>query len=245
MNLVSFGGGTNSTAMIIGMYLRKIPIDLIIFADTGAEQPHTYKFIEQFNAWLINHGLPEITTVYTTDKEGNRLFLEAECFERKTLPAIAFGFKTCSQKYKIRPTEKFLNNNAACKAEWAAGRKIIKFIGYDAGETRRVQHGEAANEQNKKIENRYQLYEWGAGSRGMRACDPAGRASASCKIKLLFLSFHEEEGNSSPLGTIPRSISKSGRNGAKRRRKFENGEGAWPFVGVGRLLRGIYAGKGV
>lgn len=54
-----------------------------------------------------------------------------------------------------------MNNNAACKAEWAAGRKIIKFIGYDAGETRRVQHGEAANEQNKKIENRYPLYEWG------------------------------------------------------------------------------------
>lgn len=29
MNIVSFGGGTNSTAMIIGMYLHKIPIDLI------------------------------------------------------------------------------------------------------------------------------------------------------------------------------------------------------------------------
>lgn len=26
MNVVSFGGGTNSTAMIIGMYLHKIPI---------------------------------------------------------------------------------------------------------------------------------------------------------------------------------------------------------------------------
>lgn len=25
MNVVSFGGGTNSTAMIIGMYLHKIP----------------------------------------------------------------------------------------------------------------------------------------------------------------------------------------------------------------------------
>lgn len=33
MNVVSFGGGTNSTAMIIGMYLHKIPIDLILFAD--------------------------------------------------------------------------------------------------------------------------------------------------------------------------------------------------------------------
>lgn len=32
MNVVSFGGGTNSTAMIIGMYLHKIPIDLILFA---------------------------------------------------------------------------------------------------------------------------------------------------------------------------------------------------------------------
>lgn len=38
MNVVSFGGGTNSTAMIIGMYLHKIPIDLILFAGTGGEQ---------------------------------------------------------------------------------------------------------------------------------------------------------------------------------------------------------------
>lgn len=52
MNIVSFGGGTNSTAMIIGMYLHKIPVDLILFADTGGEQPHTYEFIRVFNAWL-------------------------------------------------------------------------------------------------------------------------------------------------------------------------------------------------
>lgn len=56
MNVVSFGGGTNSTAMIIGMYLHKIPIDLILFADTGGEQPHTYEFIETFNGWLEKHG---------------------------------------------------------------------------------------------------------------------------------------------------------------------------------------------
>lgn len=61
MNVVSFGGGTNSTAMIIGMYLHKIPIDLILFADTGGEQPHTYEFIETFNGWLEKHGLPQIT----------------------------------------------------------------------------------------------------------------------------------------------------------------------------------------
>lgn len=60
MNVVSFGGGTNSTAMIIGMYLHKIPVDLILFADTGGEQPHTYEFIRVFNAWLDKHGLPKV-----------------------------------------------------------------------------------------------------------------------------------------------------------------------------------------
>ena len=45
--------------------------------------------IETFNEWLQKHGLPKITRVYAEDKDGNRLFLEKECFDRKTLPAIA------------------------------------------------------------------------------------------------------------------------------------------------------------
>ena len=68
MNIVSFGGGTNSTAMIIGMYLHKIPIDLILFADTGGEQPHTYEFMETFNEWLVKHGIPKIISVEYHDK---------------------------------------------------------------------------------------------------------------------------------------------------------------------------------
>ena len=43
MNIVSFGGGTKSAALLIGLYKHKIPIDLITFADTGAEHPHTYQ----------------------------------------------------------------------------------------------------------------------------------------------------------------------------------------------------------
>ena len=63
MNIVSFGGGTNSAALIIGLYKHKIPIDLITFADTGAEHPHTYQFIEIINQWLAEHGMPQITVV--------------------------------------------------------------------------------------------------------------------------------------------------------------------------------------
>lgn len=125
MNVVSFGGGTNSTAMIIGMYLHRIPVDLILFADTGGEQPHTYEFIGVFNEWLEKRGLPKITPVYYTDKNGNRLPLEEECLRSKTLPSIAYGFKKCSLKHKIGPQEKFCNNNPECREEWAAGGESI------------------------------------------------------------------------------------------------------------------------
>ena len=33
------------------------------FADTGAEHPHTYQFIEIINQWLAEHGMPQITVV--------------------------------------------------------------------------------------------------------------------------------------------------------------------------------------
>ena len=160
MNVVSYGGGTNSTAMLIGMWLHNIPVDLIMFADPGGEQPHTYEYIELFNEWLKSKGMPEITLVYAVDKEGNRLYLHKECIERHTLPPIAFGFKTCSQKYKTTPQDKYLNSHAKCREIWASGEKVTKWIGYDAGETKRVQCAKAYDEHDKKYSRRFPLYEW-------------------------------------------------------------------------------------
>ncbi len=108
--MVSYGGGMNSTAMLIGMYRKGIPIDLILFADPGAEQPYTYDYLPIMNGWLSRHGLPEITTVTCTDKNGERLTLEQECLRSGTLPAIAYGYKKCSLKHKIQPQEKFCNH---------------------------------------------------------------------------------------------------------------------------------------
>ena len=34
-HIVAFGGGVDSTAMILGLYENNRPIDLILFADTG------------------------------------------------------------------------------------------------------------------------------------------------------------------------------------------------------------------
>lgn len=161
MNVVSYGGGTDSTAMIIGMYQRDIPIDLILFADTGGEQPHTYEFLPVFNNWLEEHGLPQITVVAYYDKNGDRLTLEEECLACGILPSIAYGFKRCSLKHKARTQEKFCNHYGPCRDAWARGEKVCKYIGYDAGEIRRVQRAAASVNANKKYENCYPLFEWG------------------------------------------------------------------------------------
>lgn len=161
MNIVSFGGGTNSTAMIIGMYRKGIPIDLILFADTGGERPCTYEHVEKFNEWLRERGLPEITVVENCDKNGDRLTLEDECLRSHSLPSLAYGWKKCSLKHKVGPQDKFCNNNEQCQKVWSEGEKVFKYIGYDAGEERRASNAFAIDLQDKKYKKVYALIEWG------------------------------------------------------------------------------------
>jgi 3'-phosphoadenosine 5'-phosphosulfate sulfotransferase (PAPS reductase)/FAD synthetase len=109
-SVVAYGGGTNSTAMLIGLKEHGIIPNIILFADTGAEQPRTYEYIPIMNEWLIKHGMPQITVVKNVDKNGKRLTLEQECLRSHILPALAYGHKDCSLKHKAGPQDKFCNN---------------------------------------------------------------------------------------------------------------------------------------
>ena len=116
MNVVGYGGGTNSTAMLIGLWQRRIPVDLILFADPGGEQPHTYAYLEIMDRWLAEHGMPPITRVWYTTRDGQRLTLEQECLRSASLPSIAYGYKKCSLKHKVSPQEKFCRHDLRCRA---------------------------------------------------------------------------------------------------------------------------------
>ena len=70
--VVSYGGGTNSTAMLIAMVLKGIKPDLILFADTGGELPETYEWVNTFSDWLKDQGFPEVTTVRRQKAEPTR-----------------------------------------------------------------------------------------------------------------------------------------------------------------------------
>ena len=159
--MVSYGGGANSTALLIGLHQHRIPVDLILFADTGAEHPHTYAYLNIMDRWLKDHGMPPITRVYKTTRDGKRLTLEQECLQSGTLPSMAYGFKRCSLKHKIGPQEKFCNHYPLCQKAWAAGKRVVKFIGYDAGEGYRSDKVLLGDLADRKYSKWYPLMEWG------------------------------------------------------------------------------------
>jgi hypothetical protein len=159
MNVVSYGGGTNSTALLIECAKRGVKVDLILFADTGGERPNTYNYIGIFNEWLVSNGMPKITMVQAVNAQGDKITLEENMLRLGTLPSVAYGFKTCSQRFKIAPQDKFMNSWAPAQAEWAAGRKITKLIGYDAGESHRTKKDYS----DEKYQFDYPLVRWGMG----------------------------------------------------------------------------------
>lgn len=134
--VVSYGAGTNSTAMLVGLHERGERPDLILFADTGGERPETYRHKDTVSEWCESIGFPRIATV------AEAMSLEADCLKRAALPGLAYGFKSCSERFKIRPQNRWLKEQGY-KDPWF-------WVGIDAGEAHR-----------KKWEGtRYPLIEW-------------------------------------------------------------------------------------
>ena len=147
-------------------------VDLILFADTGGERPDTYAYVEMFSKWLVDHGQPEIITVHRTNREQEARYLEQDCLDGNMLPSIAYGFKSCSIKYKRDPQNKYCNNHEGCKAVWKSGQKVAKLIGYDADEERR-----ATIQEDDKYNYVYPLINW---DWGRDECIKAIQAAGLC-----------------------------------------------------------------
>ena len=124
-----FGCGVNSVALAILLVKQGVVPDYILFANTGGhtnlgEKHETYRYKRFFSNWLKSKGYPEIKTV-VYNAEG----LYREVIRLKTLPSIAFDWKTCSQKWKIQASDKYLKKKGITTMK--------KIIGYDAGESHR------------------------------------------------------------------------------------------------------------
>lgn len=150
---VAFGGGRNG-AMLLGMYERGIVPDLITFADTGGEKPETYEAVERMSRWSQDHLGRAITVVR---KRSQYASLEDNCLKKQMLPSAAYGFRSCSDKWKIQPQNYYRNHHPLILEAWATGEKVKIAIGYDAGESRR---GSKLTE-DAKYKFWFPLVEWG------------------------------------------------------------------------------------
>jgi hypothetical protein len=164
--IISYGMGVDSTALLVGLAGKGIRPDAILFADTGSEKPATYDYGKQVMPdWLASVGFPEITWVRYQPQNFKNWppyhSLEENCLTNSTLPSLAFGFKSCSQKWKIAPQNKWTAAWMPAREAWADGVKVRKTIGYDSGpaDLRRRNH---LGEQNDPLfAYEYPLIEWG------------------------------------------------------------------------------------
>ena len=153
--IVSYGGGTNSAALLVGLHERGERCDHIVFCDTGSEKPHTYEHIAEVSAWCLTVGFPAITTIKGSQpmqiKDGS---LEAECVRLGALPSKAMGFGACSQKWKVDPFRKWVRAQSFSE-------KPTRLVGFDADEPHRRDRAESYDDAD--CIRRYPLIEWGWG----------------------------------------------------------------------------------
>lgn len=155
---VSYGMGVDSTAMLVGLWRRGVRPTLITFADTGGEKPETYAYLPVINAWLASVDFPEVTVVRYAGKHGRYDTLEGNCLANQTLPSLAFGGKSCSQKFKTAPQNAARRAHPELLATWKVKRRPFVAVGYDCGpaDSRRSKIAD-----DKWFRYWYPLREWG------------------------------------------------------------------------------------
>lgn len=163
MIVVNYGAGANSTALLVEAERRGVRPDLIVFADTGSERPDTYQYLDYMDRWLLSVGFPAIERVRWIRRDGSFLPLHEWCEKFVSLPSKAFGLPGCTVKWKQQPADKFISQHALVQAQWAAGNKVERWIGYDADEPQRAARMQSVRQGDEQWVWRSPLIEWDMG----------------------------------------------------------------------------------
>lgn len=178
---VLMGGMGDDTAMMIAeCYKRGFEPDEIIFCDTGSEFPHTYRFVEFLFRWCADRNWSKVTVLKKLDRFGQPLKLIEMVETQKTLPAAAFGSKSCSLRFKIETVDKYLNNHPRAHSAWGVKRKgapldshtgyVLKAVGINADEDSRA----AKWKPEHKWVQCFPLYDWEIGEKESDAVAEVG-----------------------------------------------------------------------
>ncbi len=93
--ILSFGGGLQTTAMAILVAQGKLQIDEAVFADTGAEKPETYRYMEIYIKGLLG------IKILPVENGG----LKAYCEKYRIVPSVVDRW--CSRIFKVERMMKY------------------------------------------------------------------------------------------------------------------------------------------
>ena len=128
MKILSYGAGVNSTAILILYAQGKLKVDAVVFADTGAEHPETYAFIDTY----IKPLCAKLDLPFHVVSGGN---LYEDYWQKRIIPFRQF--RSCTDRYKIRPLKKFV--------EKTYGSDFTFILGIDFGEKNRATRYQGIN----------------------------------------------------------------------------------------------------
>jgi len=123
---LSFGAGVQTTTILF-MY-PQIKFDEVIFADTGAESPETYEYLEKYSIPFMQENGIKFTVVKGNEKGIDNL--EEYCLYYKIIPSMRVRW--CNYKFKTKPIEKYILTKP--KNEFP----IVGILGISSDESHRI-----------------------------------------------------------------------------------------------------------
>lgn len=129
IHIVSWSGGKDSTAMVLRMLELKMPVDMLLFANTFWEFPEMYAFQEHFKAYMKKNypKIPVVTcqTTTTWDTWFHGEVTRGKMKGNKRGWPLAYFPCWWQREAKVKPLEKVCKGNH-------------RYIGYAADEKQRL-----------------------------------------------------------------------------------------------------------
>lgn len=123
INIVSYSGGVNSTAIVALILLGQLKLEgdiQVVFCDIGAETPSTYTYIRKIRKILKKRKIKFITIK-------SEISLYDYCMKYKIIPTRRYRW--CTAKFKAEPMNRYRKQ---------LDKETRAVIGIDAGEKHRA-----------------------------------------------------------------------------------------------------------
>ena len=153
----SFSGGKDSTAMLLRLLEEEMPVDIILFCDTGLEFPQLYRHLDKVEQ-AIGREITRVKAEHDFEYYFARIKVKRK---ENTANALKYGMyrdgygwagprmRWCTERLKGQPRKQYLRN-------LRDRYDVIEYVGLAADEMHRLEH-----KCNQDTNCRHPLIDWG------------------------------------------------------------------------------------